>query len=104
VDLVIPERLVLLDLLPNEGNYLTLKLVRKLREKLSFDEDELKDCEIAQDEATNTVRWSQDKDVPKKMEFSDFEKDVIKKSLQELDDKKKLEPKHMSLYEKFVGG
>lgn len=36
------ERLKLLEILPNEGNRLNLKIVRKLRESLSFSEEELK--------------------------------------------------------------
>lgn len=40
--LTIIERLKLLDLLPREGNRLNLKIMRKLRESLSFSEEELK--------------------------------------------------------------
>ncbi|KKL25025.1 hypothetical protein LCGC14_2409420, partial [marine sediment metagenome] len=41
--LTIPERLVLVTILPAEGDYTTLKLVRKLRESLSFTEEEHKE-------------------------------------------------------------
>lgn len=41
MELTIIERLKLLEVLPKEGDLLTLKILRKLRESLSFSEDEL---------------------------------------------------------------
>ena len=40
--LTVPERLILVNILPAESDYTTLKLVRKLRESLSFSEEEHK--------------------------------------------------------------
>lgn len=40
------ERLKLLEILPNEGNRLNLKIMRKLRESLSFSEEELKSIPV----------------------------------------------------------
>lgn len=42
MELTILERIKLLEVLPKEGDLLTLKILRKLRESLSFSEDELK--------------------------------------------------------------
>jgi len=40
------ERLKLLEILPSEGNRLNLKIMRKLRESLSFSEEELKQIPV----------------------------------------------------------
>lgn len=42
MELTTVERIKLLEILPPQGDILTLKIVRKLRETLSFNEDELK--------------------------------------------------------------
>ena len=42
MELTTVERLKLLEILPSEGDILALKILRKLRETLSFTEDELK--------------------------------------------------------------
>jgi len=51
------QRLVLLDVLPKEGNYTTLKIVRKLKESLSFSEEEHKRLKFVQD--GDGVRWDE---------------------------------------------
>ena len=43
MELTTVERLKLLEVLPSEGDILTLKILRKLRETLSFNEEELKE-------------------------------------------------------------
>jgi len=42
------ERFALLGILPQEGNFATLKVVRKLRENLSLTEEEMKHFEVKQ--------------------------------------------------------
>jgi len=100
--LKILERLLMLDILPKEGSFVTLKIVRKLREKVSFTEKEIKDFEITQNE--KNVSWNIKIDSEIEKEFSDMETDMIKEKLKRLDDEKKLEEKHFTLYEKFIGG
>ncbi len=46
MELTIIERMKLVELLPPQGDILTLKIVRKLRETLSFSEEELKLMEV----------------------------------------------------------
>ena len=46
MELRIGERLILLGILPNEGNFITLKVVRKLQEELSFSEADFKEYDI----------------------------------------------------------
>jgi len=95
------ERLILLNILPKEGNFTTLKIIRKLREDLSFSEEEHKTLEFKQEE-TN-VQWKQEADVEKEIIFGEKATDVIVLTLSKLNSDKQLTDQHYSLYEKFVG-
>ena len=112
--LTVFERLILLNILPGEGDFTTLKIVRHLREDLSFTEEEHKlanfknEGEIFEDDEGNKsvvgkgqVRW---KDEVKEKEIKIGEKatDIIVDVLGNLNKDKKLRNEHMSLYEKFV--
>jgi len=99
-ELTVLERLVLLSILPKEGNFVTLKLVRKLRENLSFDEAEIKELNFAQD--GDQVKWNEKANVTKRVNIGEKMNDLIQEALKKLDDEKKLREDHFSLYEKFV--
>jgi len=99
-ELTVLERLVLLSVLPKEGDFVTLKLVRKLRENLSFDEAEIKELNFAQD--GDQVRWNEKASITKRINIGEKMSDLIQGALKKLDDEKKLREEHFSLYEKFV--
>jgi len=102
IELTIMERIVLLSILPKEGDFTTLKLVRKLREDLSFDEREHKALSFEQ--VGDQVRWDADKAVQfvKRFTFGDKQLQIISNALKKLDEQKKLQNEHFTLYEKFV--
>ena len=95
------DRLILLNILPKEGDFTTLKIVRKLREDLSFSEEEHKALQFVQEEAN--VQWKREADIPKPIAIGEKAKDVIVGVLKELDKDKKLTEQHYALYEKFIG-
>ena len=99
-ELTVLERLVLLGALPKEGDFVTLKLVRKLRENLSFDEAEIKELNFVQD--GDQVRWNEPANIIKRINIGEKMSDLIQGVLKKLDDEKKLREDHFSLYEKFV--
>jgi len=99
-ELTVVERLVLLNILPKEGDFTTIKLLRKLRENLSFDEDEHKKLNFVQD--GDQVRWNQEALVDKHIAIGEKAGDLIHDALKKLNDEKKLTNEHFSLYEKFV--
>jgi len=104
VKLNVVERLLSLEILPKEGNFATLKVIRTLRESLSFSEEELKKYEIVMSD-DGRVKWNAQagsEEVEK--EFADFAFDLVKGKLKKMNDENKLEDKHFTLYEKFVGG
>lgn len=125
------ERLVLLNLMPQEGDFVTLKLVRKLREALSFSEKEIADvdfknhwrcpkCDKVELSAlvvkcpdcgiymkpAGAVNWDEEKakGAVKDVHMGDTMLALCKTTLTKLSDEKKLTEQHMSLYEKFCEG
>jgi len=96
----VTERLTLLSILPAEGNFLTLKLVRELREMLSFSEEENGHLRFVQE--GDQVRWDEDAATLKDCDIGEKMTDLIVETLKKLDEEKKLKLQMFSLYEKFV--
>lgn len=100
VELAISDRFALLAILPKEGNFATLKIVRKLREQLSLTEQEIKEYNVQQ--VGDQITWSNGMKTAT-MAFGDFAVDMIQKALKKLNDTEKLEERQYYIYEQFVG-
>lgn len=102
--LSVKERLTLLALLPKEGDFRTLKYLRKYKEALALSDKEQKDLEIKQAE-NGMVTWNGEKAA--KMDKEIVAKkpivQVIKDTLEKLDKEKKLTEDTMDLFAKFIG-
>jgi len=96
------ERLVLLNILPKEGNFITLKIIRQLREDLSFNEKDVKELKLSIDPEKGNATWDVSKDPNKEVEIGREANKVIIEALEKLDKDEKLTQEHFSLYEKFV--
>jgi hypothetical protein len=105
--LEVHERIALLQLLPAEGDYAGLKAIRRAKEMLSFNKDEIDFFEIVSgvnQEGQPYTNWNptkameQIKDVP----VDEYVTDLIRKTLSNLEAKGKLTEQTISLYEKFV--
>jgi hypothetical protein len=94
------DRLILLNILPHEGDYTTLKILRQLREDLSFSEEEHAALQFTQD-GTN-MKWRSDGAADKEIQIGPKAHNIIADRLKELDKAKKLHEQHMGLYERFV--
>ena len=94
------ERLILLNILPKEGDFMTLKIVRTMRENLSFSEEEHKALDFKQDELN--IKWKQEGETDRDINFGEKATDIIVDALKKLNEEKKLTDQHVSLYEKFV--
>jgi len=98
------ERLVCMALLPAEGSFATLKIVRELQLELAPTEEEYKLAGLKDDLLTGGINaelgW--DKVEDKEIVFGDIAKAIIVSALEKLDEEEKLTQQHFSLYEKFV--
>ena len=77
-----------------------MKLLRVLKEELSFTEEENKALEF--DQRDEQVFWKQDADISKDVKIGEIMTELIKKELQKLNDEEKLTDAHIDLYDKFM--
>lgn len=101
MELGVFDRLILINILPKEGDFTTLKIIREMRESLSFTEEEHKVLEFKFLE-DGKVEWKQEADKPKEITLGEKATDIIVGVLSDLNGKKKLTDQHISLYEKFI--
>ena len=104
------ERVVLSNILPKEGSFANLRLLRIVREELSFNEEENKLLGFRQE--GNQLMWNskivkgKQVDIVEDRDFriGDVVTKLIKDELGSLNSQAKLTEQHFSLYEKFVAG
>lgn len=99
MELAVVERLVLLNNLPEKGNVATLKIVRTLRENLSFDEEEHAKLNFRQED--DMLQWDTTDHI-KDIEFGPKANSLIIEMLEKLDKEEKLDVSSLALYERFV--
>ena len=115
IGLNLMDRLVVINLLPEENNYATLKLIRDLKSNLGITDDEFKEFNLKQggetfvDDAGNEIvvpegqmMWNAVAGVPKDFEIRRKARKLIVGELEKLDKDGKLTSNHFNVYEKFV--
>ena len=97
------ERMVLLQVLPVQGNLTTLRIVADLRNELSFTEEEHARLDFQVDTASERLTWNEDGTL-KDVEFGAKAMVIVQERLEELDRQEKLTAKHLPLCDKFEYG
>lgn len=104
--LSVGERLGLLQLLPREGEYATLKTLRVARECLAITPDEVKEFGYAEIPTGHggqvNIQWDVKKERDKDIPLDEYTTSVIVNLLSKMDKEKKLTEQYVTLYEKFV--
>ena len=77
IGLNVGERFVVSTLIPKEGNFLTLKMIRELKRKVGFSADDLKKFEIEPDKEGNRMNWNTKGNKPVVFEFKDKEIELL---------------------------
>lgn len=96
----VPERLSILSILPKEGDYTTLKILRELRMSLSFTEEELSEWNVRNDEETGSIHW--DTNGEAEIPVGEKAMGIIVDALRKLNNSNRLEEHTMDVYEKFI--
>jgi len=102
MELQIQERLLLLGLLPREGDYVGLRELRRAKENLSLTPDEWKEFDARYEDGK--LFWNQEKaggylaDIP----LTEYVTGLIQEELRTKNKQKKLQENELSLYVKFV--
>ena len=103
------ERIAILQILPVEGDFTTLKILREVQSEVGFSEEDHKEFGIKkfndkgeEDPNGTQVQWGAAgaKEVEKNL--GDKAKEMVREALLKLEGEKKLTPRHMTIYEKFV--
>lgn len=94
------ERLMALGVLPKEGDYVTLNVIRKAQEMLSFTDEEIKKYGFKQEQ--DKTQWDITAEQITDLRLGAKAISLIGEELEKLDKDKKLTPQHMTIYEKFV--
>jgi len=103
MELKVKERLLLSVILPNEGNITNLKLLRVLREELSFSEEENKALQFQSNERGMVWSVEGEKTVgSKEVSIGEVATGIIKKVLEKLNTEEKLTNEHIDLYDRFM--
>lgn len=96
--LTVLDRILLLGMLPKEGDITTLKIIRKLREDLSFSETEHKELKFTSE--NNSLHW--EKNIEKEIEIGEKATEIITIALKSLNEQKRLHEDCINTYEKFI--
>ena len=101
--LKISDRVALMTILPEKGNFVTLKIVTALRELLGFNADEIEACKIVQ--TPTNIKWDTKADAAseKDIDILPVQMAVICDALRALDGTRNLMAVHLAVYEKFMG-
>lgn len=99
MELNVQERLTLVNLLPEKGNFQTMKTIDTLKSLLYPSEEEGKKFEIKQ--TGNNISWNPEGAKPIEIKLSKVQKDMLQTSLEELDEKAELTFPHYTVFKKF---
>jgi len=97
--LSVKSRLMLLGILPAEGDLTTIRIVREMREGLSFSEGEHKDLQMVQD--GQQLTWQEGAVPDKVLDIGPKAQEVVRTAIKKLDDEKKLTADHLELVDLF---
>ena len=101
MELNVQERLALQNVLPQQGNFVTLGLVSELRAMLNMSEEEIDKFKVVVKD--QQVTWAPEAVVEtKEIPIGKTMKGVIVDALKKLDAAGQLTIAHLTLYEKFV--
>ena len=105
VKLSLRDRVLLLSILPDEGNIITLRIIRDLQRALSFSEAEISDYAITRTQVNDRVQtaWNVEGNKAfKNVKIGENAETVIIEKLKALSEKKQLRMILLDLYERFV--
>ena len=98
----VQERFALLNLLPTQGDFVTLRVVRELREALSFSDEEHERLQFKWVD-DGRVTWETSADAGEEFDFGWKQMQIINETLEKADTEKRLKLDELSVYEKFKG-
>jgi hypothetical protein len=102
MELTVVDRVILLSVLPREGDISTLKILRDLQAAIGFTEEEVEKLEMKSSEKGTTWRQDEGAKLNKDIEIGPRAYNVIEDAFKRLSEAKKLTLEHLPTFEKFV--
>jgi hypothetical protein len=106
VKLTAMERIVALNTLPKENNFINMRAIKKAISVLELTEEEAKEYVAPADPASprGVIGFTKaGAEVEKEIDIGDVAFTLLKLELRLLDEKKTLKSEHLSLYSKIIG-
>lgn len=94
------ERITALGIMPEAGNFATLRVMNDLRMALSLTEAEFKEFGVKQD--GDQMSWNKKGAEEREVKIGEKATDILVEALKKLDKDEKLTNQHFTLFEKFV--
>lgn len=102
----IADRFSIMEILPKQGNFITLSIVQDIIKKITITQDDLKKYNIRTIPAPDgmvSYRWDDaEGKIETEIEFTDTEKQIIVDSLRKMDNEKKISLNMIGTYKKFM--
>ena len=95
----VQERLTLLEVLPKEGNFATLRIIRRTQDRLGLADEEYKEFGVKQ--KGNQISWNEKGREERDIQIGESATDIIVGALDKLDSENKLTVQHLTVFEKF---
>lgn len=95
------ERLLLLNILPQQGTITTIKIVHELREGLSFSEEEHAALQFVRP-AEGGTRWEEGAVEDKEVQIGPRAHALIVEALEKMDKEEKLTEEYVGVWDKFM--
>lgn len=102
MQLSIQERLALLNVLPQQGDILTLRIVRDLQKECSFTEEEIERVAVRFSEDGKSVEWNSNADTGKEITIGAKATEVIKNAFERISEAGSMPIAYLSIYERFA--
>ena len=103
--LTILDRILMMNILPAESDFVTLKMVKELKDKLSFTDKEIKNYEIKttnNKQGKGQITWTAKAlETTEDIKIVHSERELIIEQLEKLDKDKKANLHHVELYDKI---
>ena len=101
MELSVLERLLLLNVLPKEGDIISVRIIHKLRQDLSFSEDELALLNFTKT-GDGGLTWNTDTPVVRTVQIGPKAQTLIADALVVFNNQKKLTIDYIDIYDRFV--
>lgn len=96
----IPERLTLVNSLPEKGSFATIKMIEELKQKLYPSEKETKEYQIKQN--GNNISWNKKGMDRNDISITEGQNKLLIESLESLDKREMATSAHLFLYERLT--